>query len=242
MTVEKNEKQTMSLRVTEGLTVTILPDSSHEFLMSSKDVATGYGVSEGNIRNQLHRNKEEFHEGKHFGTAVCFSNSGLQSVHNKVFWTKRGIVRLGFFIKSDRARLFRDWAEDLILDKVEKKQDKPAVQLSGFQQHSLRLQQRYTKHPEFSEMWEAIESAIIACGSANELSRRLGINASVFSLIKKSPWLVSEEKQKAITLACRNLIARNAKVDTETIEQLLQIEDTALRMSLFTKMRKGGLL
>ena len=31
-------------------------------------------------------------------------------------WTKRGIIRLGFFIKSDRARLFRDWAEELIIN------------------------------------------------------------------------------------------------------------------------------
>lgn len=111
----------MSLQVTDGLAVAIIPDPNHEFLMSSKDVAFGYGVSEGNVRNQLYRNKEEFSEGKHFGTAVCFPNSDLKSVHNKVFWTKHGIVRLGFFIKSERARMFRDWAEDLVLQKMEQK-------------------------------------------------------------------------------------------------------------------------
>lgn len=30
-------------------------------------------------------------------------------------WTKRGIVRLGFFIRSERAKRFRDIAEDLVL-------------------------------------------------------------------------------------------------------------------------------
>lgn len=118
MSKEKNKKQAVSLQVTGGLTVTVLPDLYHEFLMSSEQVATGYGVSAGNIRNQLHRNQNEFREGKHFGTAVCFSNSELNAVHNKVFWTKRGIVRLGFFIKSKQARLFRDWAEDLVLAQV----------------------------------------------------------------------------------------------------------------------------
>lgn len=107
------------MQVTDGLTVSVTPDLSHEFLMSTSDVAKGYGVSDGNIRNQLHRNQLEFKKGKHYDTAVCFSNSGIDAVHNKVLWTKRGIVRLGFFIKSERARLFRDWAEELVLSKLE---------------------------------------------------------------------------------------------------------------------------
>ena len=110
-----NKKQVINLQVTEDLTVAVLPNSNHEFLMSTDNVAIGYGVSTGNIRNQLHRNQTEFQKGKHFDSAVCFSNSELKAVHNKVYWTKRGIVRLGFFIKSQRARLFRDWAEDLVI-------------------------------------------------------------------------------------------------------------------------------
>lgn len=31
-------------------------------------------------------------------------------------WTKRGVVRLGFFIKTPMAKEFRDWAEDYIID------------------------------------------------------------------------------------------------------------------------------
>ena len=38
---------------------------------------------------------------------------------HQVFWTKRGIIRLGFFIKSKQAILFRDWAEDLIINVLE---------------------------------------------------------------------------------------------------------------------------
>ena len=33
-----------------------------------------------------------------------------------IHWTKKGIVRLGFFIKSQQAKAFRDWAEDYIVD------------------------------------------------------------------------------------------------------------------------------
>lgn len=116
MVHKKNENQAMSLKVTEDLTVNIIPSSDHEFLMPTKEVAFGYGVSEGNIRNQLHRNHAELQEGKHFASAVCFSNSEPKAPYNKVYWTKRGIVRLGFFIKSERAKLFRDWAEDLVIE------------------------------------------------------------------------------------------------------------------------------
>ncbi len=46
------------------------------------------------------------------------TNGGKQ---RKLFWTKRGVIRLGFFIKSERAKKFRDWAEDLILNSIEQK-------------------------------------------------------------------------------------------------------------------------
>ena len=116
MTKEKNEKQVINLQVTDGLTVTVLPDLNHEFLMSSEQVASGYGVSAFTIRQHKKRQFLELINGKHFVSGVTFSHS---DPHNKVYWTKRGIVRLGFFIKSKQARLFRDWAEDLVINKIE---------------------------------------------------------------------------------------------------------------------------
>lgn len=121
MTVNKNE-QTLSLTVTEGLTVTILPDPIHEFLMTTKDVASGYGICQGTIRDHRHRNQNEFVEGEHFVRGVGFSDTCPQALSQKVFWTKAGVIRLGFFIKSERAKLFRDWAEQLILAVVGHKQ------------------------------------------------------------------------------------------------------------------------
>lgn len=109
------ENKAMSLTVTEGLTVQIIQNPQHEFLMSTKEVSKGYGVSYENIRQHKFANTSEFTEGKHFVNAVRISNSDPA---NKIYWTKRGIVRLGFFIKSKNAKLFRDWAEDLIINKL----------------------------------------------------------------------------------------------------------------------------
>ena len=128
MHVRKNEKQTMNLQVTEGLTVTLLPDVSHEFLMTTQDVARGYGLSPNTLRSHVSQNKEELVEGKHFMKAVQILNTlpkGAQP--HQTMWTKRGIVRLGFFIKTGRAKMFRDWAEDLVIERLNAQPAMPVV-------------------------------------------------------------------------------------------------------------------
>jgi hypothetical protein len=118
---KKNEVgNLLPMTVTEGVTVNILPNSQHEFLMTSKEVSRGYGTSDYSIRVTKLRHSDELIEGKHYVIAVTICNSdlptALRCAHNAVLWTKRGIVRLGFFIKSERAKLFRDWAEELVID------------------------------------------------------------------------------------------------------------------------------
>lgn len=127
MHYEKSE-QILSLQVTDGLAVAIIQNQAYEFLMPVKDVAIGYGVSAGNIRNQMFRNQDEFSEGKHYVKGVSFSNTLSNIQPHAVYWTKAGVVRLGFFIKSERAKLFRDWAENLILQVTAPKLQLPAIQ------------------------------------------------------------------------------------------------------------------
>jgi len=109
----------LPMTVTEGVTVAVLPNEQHEYLMTTKEVAKGYGVTEYAIRKNKLIIGEELVEGKHFVTAVTISNGKLQSAlkipHNSTLWTKRGIVRLGFSMRCERAKLFRDWAEELIV-------------------------------------------------------------------------------------------------------------------------------
>ena len=122
MTSKKNEAGTlMPITVVEGLAVNVVPSERHEFLMTTKDVAKGYGASQYAIRMSKLRHDDELTEGKHYVTGItkCY---GVTIPHNAIFWTKAGVVRLGFFIKSDRAKLFRDWAENLIL-KIDEQTD-----------------------------------------------------------------------------------------------------------------------
>jgi hypothetical protein len=114
MTVTKNP-QVVNLQVTEGLTVAVFQNQTHEFVMPVRDVALGYGVAAGTIRNQLSKNFDEFTEGRHYIKGVAFGDTLPNIQPHAIYWTKAGVVRLGFFIKSERAKMFRDWAETVIL-------------------------------------------------------------------------------------------------------------------------------
>ncbi len=137
--MNRKEAKMKDVTVMEGLTVKVMPYERHEFLMTTKQVARGYGVSEYNVRQHKLTHPAELIEGKHFVTAVSIPNgdlpSALKTAHNAVLWTKRGIVRLGFFIKSERARMFRDWAEELIITIDERRdlfgEEIPAVSQNG---------------------------------------------------------------------------------------------------------------
>lgn len=119
MTSEKENQQVVTLQVTDGLTVAVIQNQAHEFLMPIKDVALGYGVSSGTIRRHIMEQSTELLYGKHYVKGVHILNTLSERVANfqphAIYWTKAGIVRLGFFIKSERAKMFRDWAEGVIL-------------------------------------------------------------------------------------------------------------------------------
>ena len=84
-----------------------------DFLLTNKEVAKGYGISESTLRSNKNNHSDELVEGKHYIIDRSYRNTP------KVMWTKRGIIRLGFFIKSERAKKFRDFIEDLTLAVVD---------------------------------------------------------------------------------------------------------------------------
>ena len=142
----------VNLKVTEELSVNVLPNSDFEFLMTTKEVAHAYDVSPQNIWEHQRVN-DDFIEGKHFIKGVDITPKGVKNTHtlpnaqpHQVFWTKRGIIRLGFFIKSKQAILFRDWAEDLIINVLEAGenflQPVPVLQAPKKRNHNRLSQER----------------------------------------------------------------------------------------------------
>jgi hypothetical protein len=111
-----------SLQVTafDGLTVEISPNPEHEFVMSNREVAHAYGIADATLRSHAKRHESELTQGTHWFYSVAKSNAVNASnfpIKTKM-WTKAGVIRVGMFIRSERAARFRDWAEALILDRI----------------------------------------------------------------------------------------------------------------------------
>lgn len=99
----------------DGEVIPVRPDDRHVYLVETALVAKGYGVAPNVIRNHKDRNRDELVEGKHWIACATKRDAGGPPIKT-IFWTRNGVVRLGFFIKSARAKKFRDLAEDLIID------------------------------------------------------------------------------------------------------------------------------
>lgn len=108
-----NESVTVTF---EDLTLSVRPDPEHDWLLSNAEAAAGMGATVDALYQLKRSRAAELVEGKHF---VTLRNS--QGGPERTLWTKRGIVRLGFWVRSDRAVRFRDWAEDLVIAQLENK-------------------------------------------------------------------------------------------------------------------------
>ncbi|NJK43960.1 MAG: hypothetical protein HC933_06440 [Pleurocapsa sp. SU_196_0] len=75
------------------------PDSRHEWLLTTEEVANGFGVRVDSVHRTKRNRSADLINGKHF-----------VHIGNHLHWTKRGVIRLGYFIRSPRARQFRDSA------------------------------------------------------------------------------------------------------------------------------------
>lgn len=105
----------------DGIIIPVAPHPEHEYTLTTAEVAAGYGVSEITLRRHKKEHSYELAEGKHFISVQNLNSNPRAGIpHVSTAWTKRGIIRLGFFIRSERARRFRDMAEDLCLREWER--------------------------------------------------------------------------------------------------------------------------
>lgn len=166
--VNQTNNSSLMLQVSNDLTVQVTKNDAHEFLMTTSEVAHGYDCSSSAIRDVKARNADELFEGKHWvkGVAICDTLEGKKGNFqpNEIYWTKRGIIRLGFMLTSSRAVLFRDWAEDLIIGKL---QPKSRLSFSQDEEKLLDIIKRY-----------------LVIGDVTFVAKALGISANHVTTIK----------------------------------------------------------
>ena len=174
----------------EDVKINLTPDRQHEWLISSADVEAGYGVPRGTLRSTKSRNEGELVEGKHYANVLVNSNVAVgyaqPPTRPKVMWTKRGVVRLGFLLEGPRARRFRDFAEDLVLEKLEAPKT-PAEALLGAVQQMVEQERRLAANEARTEAVatkvEGIEAKL-----ATLTVRPAGASSSPTPLLGKPEW------------------------------------------------------
>ena len=97
--------------------------------LSDRQVAEGFGVTQEAVRKQRTQGATEYIEGVHYYYKDMYhdgkggliesmdkSGGGSRNTQKMVFWTKKGIITLGFKLnKTPQTIAFRDWASDYIL-------------------------------------------------------------------------------------------------------------------------------
>ena len=150
----------------QNVEMEVRPDDAHEWLLESALVAEGYGVTVDAILAHRKRNTDEFTEGKHYITTDNLSAVVKGDKPNTIFWTKKGVVRLGFFIRSERAKAFRDWAEDLIINQLQRKPstniDLMQMYLDELRANEQRIHQVETAHAQLLERVETVAAKVTA--------------------------------------------------------------------------------
>ena len=83
-----------------------IPHKLGGWILSTKLVAEGYGCQTATIRGHKKDHADELKENEHW-----FKNE-----QGHTLWTKRGVTRLGMFVQTPQGKLFRDHAEQLVMD------------------------------------------------------------------------------------------------------------------------------
>lgn len=106
-----NQSHDATIVTFQNRAIKVIPTGAGPSFTTS-DVAAGFGCTHSAISMIRARHADELTEGKHWVTSSVETGHGTRQA---TLWTQRGVVRLGFFLTSPRAKAFRDWAEDLVL-------------------------------------------------------------------------------------------------------------------------------
>jgi hypothetical protein len=268
-------QQFLTLDVKKGVSVAIFPDESQHFFISNKDVALGYNVTENNLLLIKRSNVSEFKEGIHYVTGALMHQKCQDEIgeklynwnRNQIFWTKQGIIRLSFFIKTQAAISFRDYLEQLVTDGLLAKEISlpQSIQIKG-------------KYYTFANLSEVVSIASSVAGSIRRLSKIIFISHSTLqkimnnnfwslsAILQRQIWLhLIDFLKRLLPIAIVNINSSPSEVihNSIAIEQpksainkqvhksilsteekldivalLLKIEDSKLRLELFEKIKK----
>jgi hypothetical protein len=104
----------------QGVEVVVYRHPEFGALLSTKAVAEGYGVSTQAIDAQFARRQDELIEGNDY---ILVQQNVGNLTRTVKHWTKEGVISLGFFLSGNRAKQFRKWVKETIINHLEPRHD-----------------------------------------------------------------------------------------------------------------------
>jgi prophage antirepressor-like protein len=90
---------------------------ARQWFMTVEEVARAYGVERHVILNALRRHSDELREEHEKGVTNCYTLGGSQET--RVIY-REGVIKIGFFIRGERAKAFRQFATTLVVQHLDR--------------------------------------------------------------------------------------------------------------------------
>lgn len=88
-----------------------------QWYMTVEEVARAYGVERQSILWHLNKRQDEIRAGIEKGVSITDTLGGKQEI--TVIY-REGVIKLGFFMRGERAKAFRQFATDLVIQNLDK--------------------------------------------------------------------------------------------------------------------------
>ena len=102
-----------------------------QWYMTVLEVARAYGVDRTTISYHLREHAAELRDGIEVGSIVGNPNNGPREYGSTILF-REGVIKLGFFVRSQQAAAFRQFATDLIVQHLEQQGVLTADQFAAF--------------------------------------------------------------------------------------------------------------
>jgi len=182
-------------------------NDERKWAMTIEEVAQGYGVDTSAIIKHLTRHVDELRNGIERGRTICHTLGGPQE---KVVLYREGVIKLGMFIRSKKAVIFRQWATDLIVQHLDQNGVNQNNFFKEFSEFRAESREQFIENQKiFSKLADRIDDANINSSSQfGKLADRLdGVVDEVEELRETLSIFISDDDAKTI----RMLIGRVKK-------------------------------
>jgi prophage antirepressor-like protein len=105
-----------------------------QWFMTVEDVARAYGVERAAIMNAISRHRDEIREKLEIDGVTKCDSIGRQQEMRVIY--RDGVIKLGYFMRGERAKAFRQFATDLVTQYLDENGGNSA---DGFMQLLARL-------------------------------------------------------------------------------------------------------